>query len=69
LLLLQPAIIVYKNAGDSDDVAGEREMESEMRESPARCGRLGRSAPDTSISLWTSTARSEPVVFTSHLMV
>jgi len=26
-----------------DDAAGEREMESKMRESPARCGRLGRS--------------------------
>ena len=30
--------------GDFDDAAGEREMASKMRESPTRCGRLGRSA-------------------------
>jgi len=29
------------NAGDFHDVAGKREMESKMRESPARCWRLG----------------------------
>ena len=31
------------NAGDFDDAAAEQMMESKMRESPARCGRLGRS--------------------------
>ena len=35
--------LCLQNAGDFDDAAGEQEMQSKMRESPARCGRLGRS--------------------------
>ena len=43
IVLLQPATIVYKNARDFDDAAGDRETESNMWESLARCMRLGRS--------------------------
>jgi len=32
-----------RNAGDFSDAAGEREMAPKCPESPARCGRLGRS--------------------------
>jgi len=44
LFLLQPTVIVYiYNTGYFDNAVGEQEMESKMRESTARCGRLGRS--------------------------